>query len=197
VLTLTAGTLANSGTLEADVASGGARAFNGGLTNTGTVTIDQTTSLKGGTLTENAGTTSGSKPVVVDDATLAYTGTGASTIAFRGFANLSGTIGALQTLSIESTCSEHATANASVGFTNNGTIVLTNGDLCGNNAALSLGTKTLLNKGTVHAVFANGGQRIVQGKLSNAKSVIVDAGSLLSVSGAYTQASGGTFQPEI
>ena len=37
----------------------------------------------GGTFTEGAGTTSGTKPVFVDDVTLAYTGSGASLIALR------------------------------------------------------------------------------------------------------------------
>ena len=93
----------------------------------------------GGTFTE-AGTTQGGAPVIVDDAKLAYTGTGSSTVALRGTSQLAGSIAAGQTLRIETSCAEDAKATAASGFTNAGAIVLTDGENCsGKVAGLTLG----------------------------------------------------------
>ena len=78
--------------------------------------------------TEGAGTTTGTKPVVVRDGSLAYTGAGASTIALHGESTLSGSLSAGQTLSIESTGGENAKVIASASFASAGSITLTNGD---------------------------------------------------------------------
>ena len=49
---------------------------------------------KEASFTEGAGTTSGSKPVIVDDGALNYTGSGKSLIALRGSSKLSGNLAA-------------------------------------------------------------------------------------------------------
>src|SRR5581483_5103795 len=224
------GPIGNSGTIETDIANGGARSLQGSLTNNGTLTINQTTSFNnggstltnqgaiaigsgaslnittgasftngaggsiaatgsgmlfelGGTFTQGAGTTTGT-PVVVDNGNVAYAGAGASAIALHGSGNLSGAVAAGQTLSIESTCSEHANATAAAGFTNAGTIVLTNGDGCGNNAALVGG---LASSGTIRTELAFGGARHLDGNLTNTGTVTINQ---------TTHYTGGTFENE-
>jgi hypothetical protein len=145
----------------------------------------------GTTFTEGNGKTSGTQPVIVDDAALSYTGTGESTIALRGTSTLSGTINAGQVLSIQSTGSENAHTTAT-SFLNSGTIDLTNGDSSGNNAILGLGVGTLTNKGTIDIEFPEGGLREIEGSLKNEKILSIGAGTL-KVTGTYTQTGAGTF----
>ena len=93
--------------------------------------------MKSGTsFTEGAGKTSGTLPVIVDDAALTYSASGGeSTIASRGEGStLSGSSSAKQSLIIESTCGEHAKLTAASGFSNGGSITLTNAETCSNNA---------------------------------------------------------------
>ena len=156
-------------------------------------------SLSGGTFTEGAGTTSGTKPVIVDDGTLNYTGEGKSTIALHGSSTLTGNLAASQSLLIESTCGEHALATAGASFTNSGTITLTNGDGCGNNATLALSAGTLTNSGKIITEPANGGNRTLQGNITNtntgtlaikATTAYNGVGALLSNAGAINVAEG-------
>lgn len=174
--------------------------------------------VTGGTFTEGGGTTGGPRPVIVDDGTLAYTGAGISTIALRGASSLSGNIASGQSLSIESTCAENATASAGASFTNAGSITLTNFEACANNATLALASGTLTNGGTITTEAANGGQRNLQGSLTNTGTLAINANSTysgasapltndgvinvgaadtLNVSGAYSQAKKGTLQTAI
>jgi fibronectin-binding autotransporter adhesin len=134
--------------------------------------------------TAGAGTTSGTKPVIVDDGTLTYTGGGGGLIALHGTSKLSGSLGAEQTLSIESTCSENATATAAASFTNAGTIKLTNGDGCGDSAALAISEGTLTNTGKLIAEHAINGSRTVQGNLVNTGTLAFNTNT------AYNGASG-------
>ncbi|MGH2853218.1 MAG: beta strand repeat-containing protein [Solirubrobacteraceae bacterium] len=214
-LTVSAGTLTNSGKILTEVPVGGTRTLQGNLTNTGTLSFKASTAYNGtgatltneGSLTvaeglqltvsgggsvingaggsitatggadvlmssgtsftEGAGTTSGTKPVIVDDGALAYTGAGASAIALHGASTLSGSLSAAQSLSIESTCSEHAVVTAATGFANAGTITLTNGDTCGNNAILTVSAGTLTNSGKIVTEVPVGGTRTLQGNLTN------------------------------
>ena len=152
----------------------------------------------GSTFTEGAGTTSGTLPVIVRDGALKYTGFGASTIAQRGEGStLSGTIGAKQTLIIESTCGEHTRTTASASFTSSGTIVLTNSGTCANNARLGLSGKTLTNKGAIDVENPHGGMREIEGSLKNEGTLSLGAGGTLKVSGTYTQTSKGTFSTAV
>ncbi|MFI4990867.1 MAG: hypothetical protein ACHQHO_08160, partial [Solirubrobacterales bacterium] len=115
----------------------------------------------GGTFTEGAGTTSGSKPVIVDDGALVYAGSGESSIALHGKSSLSGASFAGQSLSIESTSTEHAEATSATSFANAGSITLTNGDGSANNATLVISSGTLSNSGTITTQPANGGARTI------------------------------------
>jgi fibronectin-binding autotransporter adhesin len=132
-------------------------------TGSGDVFMDPGTSF-----TEAAGATGGTKPVIVDDGTLNYNGTGKGLIALRGSSALSGNVGPEQSLSIESTCSENATATAGASITSEGTIAMTNGDGCGDNATLIVSSgATLANGGKIVIEQANGGARAVQGNVIN------------------------------
>ncbi len=134
----------------------------------------------GTTFTEGAGTTSGSKPVIVRDGALAYSGAGASSIAMHGSSTLSGNVSAGQALSIESTGGENALTTAAVGFTNAGSITLTNGDASGNAASLVVTSGTLTNSGTIAIEQANGGARTLQGGLTNTGSIAINANTAYS-----------------
>jgi hypothetical protein len=153
----------------------------------------------GTSFSEGAGTTSGTQPVFIDDATLSYTGAGASLIRLRGSSPLSGNLASGQSLSIESTCGENATASAGTSFTSAGTITLTNAESCGNNATLSLTgeTRTLESKGTLNVENPHGGARAIEGNLANGGIVSLSAGETLKVTGSYTQASAGRLKTAI
>ena len=165
-------------------------------TGSGNVLMEPKTSF-----TEGAGTTSGTKPVIVRDAALSYTGTGASSIAVHGEGGtLSGTLASGQSLSIESTSSEHAKVTVSAGFTNAGSITLTNGDSASNNATLLISGGTLVNSGTITTEPAHGGQRLIQGNITNTGKIVLNANtsdpaSLPTIvnSGAIDLATGVTF----
>ncbi len=175
--------------LQLTVSNGGSvlNGTGGNITATGgaDVFMDPGTSF-----TEGAGTTSGTKPVVVDDGALAYTGEGKSLIALHGSSTLSGNIGAEQTLSIESTCAEHATATAATGFTNAGLVRLTNGDGCGNNATLTVSSGTLTNSGKIVTEVPVGGSRTLQGNLTNTGSLSFKANTAYNASDALLSNTG-------
>jgi hypothetical protein len=214
-LTVSAGTLTNTGKILTEPAVGGTRTLQGNITNTGTLGIKANTAYNGAkaalsnegalnlaegtqltvsnegaltngaggaivatggsdvlmgsgtSFTEGAGTTSGTQPVIVDDGALGYTGGGKSLIALRGSSKLSGNLASEQSLSIESTCSENVVATAAASFTNAGTITLTNGDGCGDNATLTVSAGTLTNSGEIVTEPAAGGTRTLQGSVTN------------------------------
>ncbi|TAK36654.1 MAG: HYR domain-containing protein [Chloroflexota bacterium] len=137
----------------------------------------------GGTFTQGEGTTTGTKPVYVDNATLSYTGSGASNITLRQTSTLTGSIAAGQTLSIESLCSINATVTAGASFTNAGTITLTDGDSCGNTIGLIVSSGTMTNTGTLRIERANGGGRYLQSNLTNSGSLLVNTNTSFSLAG--------------
>jgi filamentous hemagglutinin len=166
-------TVSNSGSVANDAGNIAAGAAGGVLMEPGT------------SFTEGAGTTSGTLPVIVRDGALTYTGAGASTIAQRGEGStLKGNLASGQSLLIESTCSEHARATAAASFTNGGSITLTNGDSCGNNATLVTSSGTLMNSGTITTEPAHGGSRTLQGNLTNTGTLAVNATTSYNASGA-------------
>ncbi len=204
------GSVTNTGTLAIDVST----AYNGSamtLTNEGaldlaeatTLTVSNTSSVVNGTggsivatgsgdvlmdsgtsFTEGAGTTTGTKPVIVDDGALAYTGAGASHIALHGSSTLSGNISSAQSLSVESTSAENATATAAASFTNAGTITLTNGDSSGNNDTLAISAGTLTNSGKLLSEPGVGGTRTLQGNLTNTGTLAINVSTAYNGSGA-------------
>jgi hypothetical protein len=106
----------------------------------------------GALFSEGAGTTSGARPVVVDDGTLNYTGTssehGTGPIAVLGRSTLTGNVRHGQSLTVESTCAEEAEvadkgekrSDGDYYFTNGGTLELTS-DSCGRNIFAQFGQR--------------------------------------------------------
>jgi len=241
------GSLTNAGTILTEVAHGGKRRFEGNLTNTGTIDVNQTSEFNGAsaaftnegaltvaegrelalsnkasltngaggkivgvgtgavtfasgtTYTQGAGTTSGSQPVIVDDASLVYTGAGASFVKVRGISSLSGDVSSGQSVSVESTCGEHAYLTAPASWSSAGAITLTNGDGCSNNATLTTSAGIFANSGTILTEVAHGGKRVLQGNLANTGTITIDqpaeynlAGSMLANKGTIEVANGST-----
>jgi filamentous hemagglutinin len=193
-------TLANRGTIE--IATGLTLSApdketigneSGTIAGVGTGALLQET----GTFDQGAGKTSGTEPVILEEVNLRYTGSGASTVAARRDSTLSGNPAKGQVLTIQSTCSNNATMAAVSGFVNSGTITLTNGDGCGNNATLKLTEGTLENKGTIEAEAASGGARTIEGAVKNEKTVLLGASATLKVVGSYSQGKKGALEVAI
>ncbi len=213
-----AATLTNDGTLEVANEKTLHVSDKGGVVNgsggkivgagSGDVLATSSTSFK-----EGAGTTSGTLPVIVDDAALEYSGAGASVIAIRGTSTLAGSLSAGQSLQIQSTSGENASVTAGASFTNAGTIALTNAnDGDENSETLIIATgETLTNSGTLASEAGKGGGRSIQGnvtntgtfavnrtseyngsaaKLLNEGKVVVNTGDSLNVGGGSTVING-------
>ena len=160
----------------------------------------------GTSFTEGAGTTSGSDPVIVESATLNYMGSGASSIGLRSYYDhLSGSISSGQSLAIEACAGggNPAIVKAASGFSNEGVLTLTstkhNGADCGGNdyATVTLEGGTLTNTGTIDVEPGTGGERKLEGSLTNDRLLSLGAGSTLKVTGAYTEAKAGTLETMI
>jgi fibronectin-binding autotransporter adhesin len=132
------------------------------------------------TFTEGAGTTSGTRPVIVEDGSLDYTGAGEGPIALRGAGKLAGTSSAGQSLALESTCAKNTPVTAPAGFANGGTLTLTNGDGCGTSVALTVSGGSLSNSGTITTLPGAGGERTIQGTVGNTGTINVNATSNLN-----------------
>ena len=144
-------------------------------------------SQSSGTFDEGVAATSGIEPVVLNNAALHYTGTGASSIAVRGEGTtLTGNVGVGQTLVAQSTCGSHAKVTGA-SFTNSGTIELMNADTCANNVTLNLAGGTLANKGTFDVEGPIGGTRTLEGSLVSEATVALGAGVTLKVTGSFTE----------
>ena len=217
-------TLTNTGTIEALAGAGGERYlyYAGEVLNEGKVEvadgvalINQATRfvngsggsvvgvgsghlLVKGTFVEGAGTTSGSEPVVSENGTVEYVGSGASRVVARHYyTSLKGNLSAGQTLVIEGDCTQEAGVYAVEDVSSAGTIVLTSGG-CSRAAYLQAESgKTLTNTGTIKVLNGEGGPRILDGKLANIGALAIDAGSKLELSGEYIQGKSGTLRTAI
>jgi hypothetical protein len=171
------------------------------------------------TFKQGAGTTSGS-PVVVEQSSLQYTGSGASHIVARGDyegygSELRGNLAAGPSQTVEGSCNAYgvggsywgpnAILEASSSFTNAGTITLTSasgggGPTCtyGTEARLNVPSKaTLTNTGTIDAEAGLGGQRILQGEIENEGTVALQPGVTLQENGSYSQGKSGRLKTAI
>jgi hypothetical protein len=102
------------------------------------------------TFTEGTGSITGSRPVIVDDGTLNYTGTeaahGSGPITMRGRGTITGKVRQGESLTVESVCGQEAEVDAAgtaIGedelvFSNGGTVELTS-DSCARNIFFTLG----------------------------------------------------------
>jgi hypothetical protein len=160
----------------------------------------------GSTFNQGAGTTSGSQPVIVEQATLNYTGSGASTIRTRSYtSHLTGNISPGQSLVIEGCAGSGypGYVEAASGFSNEGTITLTSakhsGVDCGGNDAsrLILASGTLTNNGTISTEPGTGGERKLESSLINNRLVSLGAGTTLKLTGSYTEAKAATLETMI
>jgi hypothetical protein len=143
----------------------------------------------GASFTEGAGTTStvaGSEPVVVDDGSLSYSGSGASLIRVRGTSTLAGNVAKGQSLVLESTGGENLSLTAAVGFENAGSIAMTNSpfDTDANNSTLVVSTGTLTNSGTITTEADRGGTRTIQGSVTNTGTLAIDRTTAYNASAA-------------
>jgi hypothetical protein len=153
--------------------------------------------------TEGAGTTSGAEPVIVEQGTLNYTGSGASSIRLRSYYDhLSGSISPGQSLAIEACAGSGnpAIVKAASGFSNEGSLTLTSakhsGADCGGNDydTVTLEGGTLTNTGTISTEAGTGGERTLEGSLTNDRLLSLGAGTTLKLTGSYTEAKAGTLE---
>jgi fibronectin-binding autotransporter adhesin len=194
-------TLTNEGAI--DIANGASFALGTGdavLDVSGTIAAagSGTLSVSHGTFTQNLTTLIGAQPVTLDDCTLTYAvkGKGKGTIAVHGTTTLTGTINSKQVLEVQATFAEDALVNAS-SFTSSGTISLANTESGNNTATLNLAGGTLTNKGTIEVEALHGAARTISGNLINEKTLTIEPGITLSVTGTYSQGKKGTFSPGI
>ncbi len=126
--------------------------------------------MTGGTYEQGPGTTTGTLPVFLTSTDVVYSGSGSSTVLYRGTssAELSGDISAGQTLLLRSDCSFHSSIEATGSFTNDGDIILTSTG-CGTNATLGSpdDTVVLTNNGTITAEPGTGGNRNLSISITN------------------------------
>ncbi|MGO9490213.1 MAG: PKD domain-containing protein [Solirubrobacteraceae bacterium] len=219
-----AGTLTNKGTIKALAGAGGERWLYTNVDNEGVVEVAGGVELylygytftndSGGSVVgvgsghvlgaskfvEGAGTTTGSRPVVMEGGTLEYAGSGASRIYARGYyTELSGNISKEQELVVDGSCesSYHEGRLYLNGEqVNEGTIVLSS-DCEAPSRLYRNAAGALTNKGTIKVLAGAGGERETNSAIINEGTLAIDAGVQLDSSGAFTQGRYGTLQPAI
>jgi fibronectin-binding autotransporter adhesin len=172
-------------------------------------------SMSGGTYTQGAGTTSpatldpANPAVILNSTTLAYTGTGASSLIARGTFGLSGNLASAQNLTVQATdmCggATNGQANVTSSLTNAGTIQLTQAGGCtGGTPFLEVRSPAVLtNSGTIRTDKGTNQSASAQldGAFTNTGTIAINAptafgGNLTSSSldnkGALTLATGET-----
>ncbi len=218
-------TLTNTGTIKTETGEEGTLRLRGTILNTGATTLANNTELTldsgtftngtggsvagtgsghivaydSGTFIEGAGTTSGPEPVVSEDGTVEYTGTGASNIIAREYGNdLKGNLSPGQTYTIEANCAySYAHVYAPANITNGGTIALTSSG-CEHEALLQLASeKTLSNTGTIKTETGSGGALRLYGNTLNTGTIALAAGVPLALEGEYTQGKAGKLKTAI
>ena len=144
----------------------------GSVTDTGTGTLE----VRSGIFNQGAGAAG---KVYLVDSTLNLLGAGAGTFAFEGSGTISGNVAAAQSVVIEGFgCFGGASVTASAGFTNAGSIDLTNTEeVCAESEPASLSWPgTLTNTGKITTeVGAAGGARTLEGNLTNSGAVNIES----------------------
>ena len=173
-------TVANEATLSS---SGGTmtNATGGSVTDTGTGALE----VSSGIFNQGAGAAG---KVHVFDSTLNLLGAGAGTFALEGSDSLSGNVSAAQSVVVRGAgCYSGAYVTAAAGFTNAGSIELTNvEELCAESEAAQLEwSGTLTNSGKITSNFGvAGGSRALNGNLTNSGTVNIDSETSFGGSGA-------------
>ncbi len=144
----------------------------GSVTDTGTGALE----IYSGTFNQGAGAAG---KVYVYELTLNLLGAGAGTFAFEGSDSLSGNVSAAQSLAIQGAgCVTGAYVTASAGFTNAGSIELTNvEEVCAESEPARLEwSGTLTNTGKITSSFGvAGGTRALDGNLTNSGTVNIES----------------------
>ncbi len=181
-------TLENKGSItvanEAILSSSSSTVTNGtggSVTDTGTGALE----VDSGTVNQGAGATG---KVYLLDSTLNLLGTGAGTFALEGSDSLSGNISAAQSVVIQGDgCFSGSYVTAAAGFTNAGSIELTNvEEVCAESQPARLEwSGTLTNTGKITSNFgAAGGSRALNGNLTNSGTVNIESETSFGGSGA-------------
>jgi hypothetical protein len=153
----------------------------GSVTDTGTGALE----VRSGIFNQGAGAAG---KVYVFDSTLNLLGAGAGTFALEGSDSLSGNISAAQSMVVQGAgCFSGTYVTAAAGFTNAGSIELTNVEgTCTESEPASLSwSGTLTNSGTITSNFGvAGGTRALDGNLTNSGAVNIDSDTSFGGSGA-------------
>jgi hypothetical protein len=153
----------------------------GSVADTGTGALE----VRSGILNQGAGAAG---KVYVFDSTLKLLGAGAGTFALEGSDSLSGNVSAAQSVVVQSSgCFSASYVTASAGFTNAGSIELTNvEEVCAESEPARLEwSGTLTNTGKIISSFgAAGGSRALNGNLTNSGTVNIESDTSFGGSGA-------------
>ncbi|HXB65970.1 MAG TPA: hypothetical protein VNV42_13965, partial [Solirubrobacteraceae bacterium] len=151
------------------------------MTDTGTGALE----VDSGTLNQGAGATGKAD---LFDSTLNLLGGGAGTFAFEGSNSLLGNISAAQSVVVQGDgCFSGSTVTAPAGFTNAGSIELTNvEEVCAESEPARLEwSGTLTNTGKITSnLGAAGGSRALYGNLTNSGAVNIESDTSFGGSGA-------------
>ncbi len=153
----------------------------GSVSNTGTGALE----VRSGVFNQGAGAAG---KVYVYASTLNLLGAGAGTFALEGSDSLSGNVSAAQSLVVQGAgCFSGAYVTAAAGFTNAGSIELTNvEELCAESETARLEwSGTLTNTGKITSSFGvAGGSRSLNGTLTNSGAVNIESETSFGGSGA-------------
>jgi hypothetical protein len=154
--------------------------------------------ISGGTFALGGGTVSGTNPIFLTNSSLTLASSNPASFSWFGTGTLTGDLAAGQLLGVHGACPSGggpAVVNTT-GLTNRSTITLDSLG-CLSPATLSAGTGTITNSGTIMADGGGGAVQGIVGNLQNLKTVQVDAGVTLRVTGSYTQSGKGVLATQI
>ncbi len=133
-----------------------------------------------------AGTTSGTAPVLIRSGALSYTGTGASTVEARGTTTLKGNLASGQNLQIQGVCGENAHIEATESLTNGGAIAL-GAVSCGSFTNLEAVSGTITNTGSITTQIADKeGSRYLSGNITNKGTLTVEYPTVFEGTAAHS-----------
>jgi hypothetical protein len=166
----------------------------GSIANEGTFYVRNAEAIKGSYIQGN-GTESGNPVTIGQASELAYTGSGASSIAVTSSLPMTGSLSAGQNLQV----GIGTVVTVPSSFTNAGSILL-NGNYYGGGggpAEIALSSGTFTNTGTLTAE-SNDNAPTLSGNFVNSGLVSIKAGTTIEqVAGSFVNASGGTLAPQI